>query len=322
MKFNLTKDVSTVLKGLSCLLIVLHHWCSHLVGMGYHNVILDLIALRGGVTGVAVFFFLSSYGLARSQQNRKDSLKVFFSKRLVKVYIPLVITNLLWLSVRYQGQGLVHSILQVLNLIDKLDGVTWFCNVIIICYIIFYFSNRLKVDFMKILCNWLLTLVFAVVLVSMMPNAPFVVYSLVAFPLGSMVALLQEKFYLTKLMTITFVPPLLLLGIFASLCTEVTNQLIANMYCCAVILCMMLMIVWYMSHKSTFLSRILFPIAKPASFIGLYSYEIYLLHNKLLMIHSQYHISIWYPITFICVVIPLAIALFALDKKISKLVVR
>jgi peptidoglycan/LPS O-acetylase OafA/YrhL len=322
MKFNLTKDISTALKGLSCLLIVLHHWCLCLAGLGYHNVILDLIALRGGVTGVAVFFYLSSYGLTRTQQHKKDSLKVFFSKRLVKVYIPLVITNLLWLSVRYQGQGLVHSILQVLNLTDKLDGATWFCNVIIICYIIFYCSNSLKADWMKILCNWLLTLVFAAVLVSMMPNAPFVVYSLVAFPLGSMVALLQDKFNLTKLMTITFVPPLILLGIFASMCTEVTNQLIANMYCCIVILCMMLMVVWYMSHKSTSLSKILLPIAKPASFIGLYSYEIYLLHNKFLIIHGQYHISIWYPITFICVVIPLAIALFALDKKISKLVVR
>lgn len=322
MKFNLTKDVSTCLKGLSCLLIVLHHWCSHLVGMGYHNVILDLIALRGGVTGVAAFFFLSSYGLARSQQHKKDTLKAFFTKRLVKVYIPLLITNLLWLLVRYQGQGIVHSVLQVLNLTDKLDGVTWFCNVIIICYIIFYCSNSLRTDWMKILCNWLLTLVFAMVLVSMMPNAPFVVYSLVAFPLGSMVATLQDKMNLRKLMAISFVPALLLMGVFAWMCTEVRNQLIANMYCCVAIMCMMLMVVWIQIHKSPILSKILHLVAVPASFIGIYSYEIYLLHNKLLMIHTQYQISVWYPITFVVIVIPLAIALYALDKRISKMIVR
>ena len=322
MKFNLTKDISTALKGLSCLLIVLHHWCLCLAGLGYHNVILDLIALRGGVTGVAVFFYLSSYGLTRSQQHKKDALTAFFTKRLVKVYIPLVITNLLWLLVRYQGQGLMHSILQIFNLKDLLDLATWFCNVIIICYLIFYVSNSLRNSWAKILCNWLLVLAFAAFLIALWPKEPYLVYSLVAFPLGSMVATLQDKMTLRELITISFIPLLLLMGVFAWMFEGVRNQLMANMYCCVVILCMMLMVVWYMSHKSTSLSKILLPIAKPASFIGLYSYEIYLLHNKFLIIHGQYHVAIWYPITFICVVIPLAIALFALDKKISKLVVR
>ena len=60
MAFNLSKEVSTCLKGHSCLLIVLHHWCSGLSGVGYDNILVKLLTQAGGVTGVAIFFFLSS----------------------------------------------------------------------------------------------------------------------------------------------------------------------------------------------------------------------------------------------------------------------
>lgn len=322
MAFNLSKEVSTCLKGFSCLLIVLHHWCSGLSGVGYDNILVKLLTQAGGVTGVAIFFFLSSYGLTRSQLVKKDSISSFFTKRLTKVYIPLVLTNVLWLVLRYSGQSFVQSFLQILNIGDLLDLATWFCNVIIVCYVIFYVSNRLKKDWMKILVNWILMLSLAVALVAYFPYRPCYVYSLVAFPLGGMVAILQDKMNMTKLMMITFLPVVAFFGAMAMFCTAYKTHLLANLYCCAVILCLMLILVELRNNRKSLIFELVYSLKKPASFIGLYSYEIYLLHNKFLMLHSDYHVTVWYPITFVFIVVPLAVVFFMCDNLLTKMMVK
>ena len=322
MAFNLSKEVSTCLKGFSCLLIVLHHWCSGLSGVGYDNILVKLLTQAGGVTGVAIFFFLSSYGLMRSQLVKKDSISSFFTKRLTKVYIPLVLTNVLWLVLRYSGQSFVQSFLQILNIGDLLDLATWFCNVIIGCYVIFYVSNRLKKDWMKILVNWILILSLAVALVAYFPYRPCYVYSLVAFPLGGMVAILQDKMNMTKLMMITFFPVVAFFGSMAMFCTGYKTHLLATLYCGAVILCLMLILVELRNNRKSLIFELVYSLKKPASFIGLYSYEIYLLHNKFLMLHSDYHATVWYPITFVFIVVPLAVVFFMCDNLLTKMMVK
>ena len=322
VRFNLSKDASTCLKGLACLLIVLHHWCSGLSGMGYDNFLVKLLTQAGGVTGVAIFFFLSSYGLTRSQLVKKDSISLFFTKRLTKVYIPLVLTNVLCLALKYSGQSFVQSFLQILNVGVLLDLATWFCNVIIVCYVIFYVSNRLKKDWMKILVNWILMLSLAVALVAYFPNRPCYVYSLVAFPLGGMVAILQDKMNMTKLMMITFLPVVAFFGSMAMFCTGYKTYLFANLCCSAVILCLMLILVELRNNRMSLIFELVYSLKKPASFIGLYSYEIYLLHNKFLMLHSDYHVTVWYPITFVLIVLPLAVVLFMCDNQLTKLMVK
>ena len=322
MTFNLSKEVSACLKGVSCLLIVLHHWCSGLSGVGYDNILVRLLTQAGGVTGVAIFFFLSSYGLTRSQLVKKDSISLFFTKRLSKVFIPLVLTNALWLVLRYDGQTFVQSFLQILNVSDLLDRATWFCNIIIVCYVIFYVSNRLKSDWMKILTSWILIFVLAAILLACFPRRPFYVYSLIAFPLGGMVAILQERMKATQLMVNTFVPVIAVFGILSLLIVDYRAHLLANLYCIAVILCLMLIVLVLQKNRTSLLSKAVSRIKEPASVIGLYSYEIYLLHNKFLMLHSDYHVTVWYPITFVLIVLPLAVALFMCDKQLTKLMVK
>lgn len=322
VRFCLSKEASTCLKGLACLLIVLHHWCSGLSGVGYSSSLVKLFTQAGGITGVAVFFFLSSYGLSRSQQKKENTLTSFFTKRLVRVYIPLVITNVLWLSLRYEGQELVQAIFQILNLKDLLDVVTWFCNVIIFCYIIFYVSNSFASIWAKLFSNWTLTIALAVLLSMIWPKYPCYVYSLVAFPLGTTVGILQDRMNWNNLLAITFVPTMALLGILVWCLPENKNLVIANLYCSVVILCLIFIVLWVQQNESSVLSSAAGLFAKPLSFIGLYSYEIYLLHNKFLMFHSDYHVTVWYPITFLLIVLPLAVLLYICDQQATKLVVK
>lgn len=320
--FNLTKNASTCLKGASCLLIVLHHWCSGLLGAGSDNPLVFLFTRAGGVAGVAIFFFLSSYGLTRSQLSRRDKIGTFFTKRLAKVYIPLVITNVLWLMVRYNGQGGLQAVLQVLNLSELLDTAMWFCNVIIMCYVIFYISIQFKSDWTKICSMWLLVLIMAVAMTKMWPHSPFYVYSLVAFPIGGMVAILQDKMAWPGLLASVFTPVALLLGVPMLLIHSHQNLFGANLACCILILCLMVFAIGIQSCDSTRASRCLDYIKVPMSFVGVYSYEIYLLHNKFVMLHSQFGATRWYPLTFVVVVIPLAILLFHVDKSVNRLVAK
>lgn len=321
IRFNLSKDASTCLKGLACLLIVLHHWCARLNGIGYSNLLIDMISLRGGVAGVALFFFLSSYGLTRSQIKHKDGFLPFLKKRFLKVIIPLLVTNLLWFVVRYEGHGFLYSLLQILNIHDLLDGVTWFCNVIIVCYLLFYISLLAKTLWGKILCNWTLLIVMAVVITCLWPGGPFLVYSLVAFPIGFTIAMLQDRIEPKLLILGVCLSVMLILGCGAMLAGKYSNLFVGNLYSTSIIF--IILIVWgaYSNCRKTFQGFMAY--IKPLLFgIGVYSYEIYLLHNKFLVLHGDYKVTIWYPITFIAVVIPLSMLLFRFDGRIAKLFVK
>ena len=319
--FNLSKDASTCLKGLACLLIVLHHWCARLNGIGCSNPIIDLISLRGGITGVAIFFFLSSYGLICSQLKHRDGFLSFLKKRFIKVIIPLLVTNIFWFVVRHEDKGFVYSLLQIFNIYDLLDPVTWFCNVIIVCYLLFYFSFLPKTVWGRFVCNWVLMAALAVLITYLRPLSPFLIYSLVAFPIGFTIALLQERIELKPLILGTCLSVLALLGCVAVIAGQYIYLFVANMYCTLLLLTMLITWVAYCRYRKLFQG--LMAYIKPILlWVGVYSYEIYLLHNKLLALHGYYHMTIWYPITFFAVVFPLSMLLFRLDSRITKLFVK
>ena len=321
-RFSLSKDASTCLKGLACLLIVLHHWCARLNGIGYSNPIIDLISLRGGITGVAIFFFLSSYGLTRSQIKHRDSFLSFLKKRFIKVIIPLLVTNILWFVIRHEDKEFVYSLLQILNIHHRLDGVTWFCNVIIICYLLFYVSFLAKTVWGKIFCNWALMIALAVLIAILWPDDPFLVYSLVAFPIGFTIALQQERMKSKSLVYGVCISVLTVLGCMAIMAGQYKNLLVANMYCTLGLLIMLIIWVVYSSRsRKSFLGLKVY-IKSFLLWVGAYSYEIYLLHNKFLVFHGDYKMTIWYPITFFAVVIPFSMLLYRLDDRITKLFVK
>ena len=316
-RFNLPKGVSTCLKGLACLLIVLHHWCNVMMTIWHENALLDVIALRGGVTGVAVFFFLSSYGLTRSQSKRRDDVLTFFKKRLIKVIVPLLITNVLWFVIRYHGQGFSHSVFQIINVYDLLDRVTWFCNVILVCYVIFFISSRVKSLWGRIASNWSLTLFLAALFIYLWPDDPYLVYSLVSFPLGFTIASLQDRMMPMPLVLGVCLITMLFLGSLAIMANGFRQLFVANVYSTGIILIMLL--IWIVCCRNTKIFNGLQAVKTPLLMLGACSYEIYLLHNKALMLHSEYGTSVWFPLSFLVVVIPLAIALYIIDNKVNSL---
>ena len=142
-ELQISKDLSNIIKGLSCLLIVAHHFCLRLDGRDSDNLLVHFIGARGGVIGLAVFFFLSGWGLSESQKKNKYPFIGFVSRRLSKIFIPLFITNIIYYFVLLLNNqisfNLSNLLLTAFNL-KLYDGALWFCNTILIFYIIFYFS--------------------------------------------------------------------------------------------------------------------------------------------------------------------------------------
>lgn len=303
---ELPKDKTDVVRGMACILIVLHHFCAKLMGMRYSNFLIDLIGLRGGVTGVTIFFFLSGWGLSESQLRHHYDAWTFAKKRLIRVFIPLVFTNLIYYPIILWSQGrsfnLTDFILNILN-IHPIDGVTWYCNVLILFYALFYISFLFKKKGHIAICITILTVIYAIYSTYTNPDSPFKVYSLIGFPMGVIFSLyknqISNKFFMASICSV--LPVLLILSI---LFPNYSNLFIANLYSWAVILALVVLITKFSLKSSTFL------------FLGKYSYEIYLLHFKALVILSVFGLALWYPLVFIGIVIPLSIVVNKLLAKI------
>lgn len=92
----LSRNLTDLVKFLACLMIALHHYSQGMVIAGTHNPIYMLFSTQGGWLGVAIFFFLSGYGLMRSDLMHHLSLVQFMKKRLLKTYLPAMLISLLW----------------------------------------------------------------------------------------------------------------------------------------------------------------------------------------------------------------------------------
>lgn len=99
-QLTINPSTSDWLKVLCCFVIAVHHYSQQLhIIQPDCNPILRLFASQGGYTGVAFFFFLSGYGLMKSELKRHLSLKDFLVRRIKKIYIPTVCVTLVWLII-------------------------------------------------------------------------------------------------------------------------------------------------------------------------------------------------------------------------------
>ena len=310
-ELQIRKDLSNNIKGLSCLLIVAHHFCLWIDGLYCDNLLVHFIGVRGGVIGVAVFFFLSAWGLSESQEKNRYPFIVFVSRRLSKLFIPLLFTNIIYYFVLLLNNRLSfhlsYLLLTAFNL-KLYDGALWFCNTILIFYLIFYFAFLPNSKWIKVFICLLATVFYSIVLTVLFPHAPFYVYSLVGFPLGMILSLYKKSALSIRFcgFCVFFFSLFLLGGAFIFPFYE--NLFLMNFFSFLIVFILVSIIV--------VIHRVSLPVKlNVLPFIGLYSYEIYLLHNKVLVYVATIGHLMWYPLAFLFLVIPLAMLLKSILKK-------
>ena len=126
------------IKFVSCVMIALHHFSQIRCIEGTGNAMYFALSSQGGYLGVAIFFFLSGYGLMKSEQSKHLPPLAFLKRRLAKTYLPAVLVSIIWAiyMVLEQGKSIDINLLKgvVWNFNDE---VLWFVRAIICMYILF-----------------------------------------------------------------------------------------------------------------------------------------------------------------------------------------
>jgi peptidoglycan/LPS O-acetylase OafA/YrhL len=128
----LKKNHTKIMKGVAIICVVLSH-------IGSANNI-RIAAPLGGM-GVAIFLICSGYGLNESAKKDFD-FKLFWLKRIKAVFLPYAVIRLVVVLARNQFE-LKTYILDVLC-IKPMYSLGWYLTYLLICYMLFYFSEILK----------------------------------------------------------------------------------------------------------------------------------------------------------------------------------
>lgn len=189
MSLKIDKGVSDVLKLIAACLVCLHHYFQYRFSFihDFSNELWGLFLLNQqlGYSSVAIFFFLSGYGLMESHQHKQLNFIAFIRKRLIKIYLPFLCVNTIWLSFIWVTKDGNFSIIDFLYGIiwQGHDNVLWFIKVLILLYVIFYLYTIS-------LINWsrkysLCFLCISTMLISLIAYKVIGYYSYISIPLFS-----------------------------------------------------------------------------------------------------------------------------------------
>lgn len=195
MRSIITPTNSLTLKAIACVGIVVHHYSSYQGGV-HDNLVNEFFTLICGYIAVALFFFLSGYGLMESEKRKRLSAIAFLKRRLSRVYIPFVLTNILLiialLCVRSYEIS-TRSLLFHIFGFELVDSITWFVPVTLLLYLFVLLlsglHNRLhKACIIAALCvGYIVSAIFLF-------DIPFYAYvSSPAFPLGYIASIYSEE---------------------------------------------------------------------------------------------------------------------------------
>jgi membrane-bound acyltransferase YfiQ involved in biofilm formation len=181
------------MKGLSMLIIIIHHLSVHALEKPS-----DLLIFRNtGFIGVTLFLIISGFGLSTSMQTK--GIKNFFNKRFTKVYIPFLFAMLLEVSLNYflstRNFNLYTTLFNIFLNVQKIDRNMWFIVFIFLWYGITYISFRLNLS-NKLKIIFLFSVSLGMLLVPQIPE--YWKINAFSFPFGCWLGL-NYKFITPKL---------------------------------------------------------------------------------------------------------------------------
>ncbi len=128
----ISKDISLACKGIAITLIMMSH-IANAFGVRYMTPL--------GSFGVAVFLFLSGYGLQLSAE--KNGVKGYWLKRLKVAYLPYLVIEVFGYIFLYSDFTFIDVILDLL-LIDTMHPYGWYMQCLFLYYIAFYIAELLS----------------------------------------------------------------------------------------------------------------------------------------------------------------------------------
>ena len=275
------------LKGLLAILIIFHHVSQKFTtGENFSN-----FEYMGRYI-VALFFFLSGYGLYFQYSNNAKYMENFLKKRLVRIFVPFFVFIVIYVIYR-ATLGEVVNVDFFLSFWRDHSNIIyngWFINSIIVLYVIFYVSFKKKDSKIAIFKLVFFTLVYIFWKVYQ-NHGDWEYVSIMAFFLGvfwmknrSLIDKFIEKNYFAFLVSFS-----ILMYIFRHYEVIMKNIGITNKYVYYGIvgnLCTMVFLVYFLllTNKLNFSNKYL-------DFLGDISFEIYMIHGLVMHYLGKFFVS-------------------------------
>ncbi len=272
-------DTTTELKGLAILAIVLSH-------IGYflstdHDFLFPLSILAG--LGVNVFLFLSGFGLMVSSTEKPLSILNFYLKRLRKIFIPMWIVITVLFLADFFVLGRTYKPLEILSsylgffpkadLYINLNAPLWYFSFILFYYLLFPIIFLKKYPVVSVILMMVLSFIFSrmVLPVDFGVNQLYKVHFL-AFPLGMLLAIFSKRITkIPSLISFVLIPVFIFVFAYTAINSGVGQGLVIEQATSLVTLFSLLGVFILKRWQFKFLML-----------LGVYSYEIYLIHWPLL----------------------------------------
>lgn len=174
--FKLIAAILVALSHYSTVIVINNHWSD--------DPLLRFMC-QGGYIGVAIFFYLSGYGLMESEQRRHLSITEFIKRRFSKVYLPVLMVSVIWIPVYYLFVKKSIGDISVLQIIYEIfwngkDPVLWFIKILFFMYGVFYLFSYLSFKDRSVLLH--VVLIGGLGIIMFISNYVFGDFSIMSIP--------------------------------------------------------------------------------------------------------------------------------------------
>ena len=275
------------LKGLLAILIIFHHVSQKITtGENFSN-----FEYMGRYI-VALFFFLSGYGLYFQYSNNANYMENFLKKRLVRIFIPFYVFIVIYVIYRATLGEVINMDFFLSFWKDHSNIIYngWFINSIIVLYVIFYVSFVRDNSKTSLYILIVLTLVY-IFWKAYQDHGDWEYVSIMAFLLG--VFWMKNRVSIDKLLEknyfIFLVSFSILMYVFRHYEVIMKNIGITNKYVYYGIvgnICTMIFVVYFLllTNKLNFSNKYL-------DFLGDISFEIYMIHGLVMHYLGKFFVS-------------------------------
>lgn len=150
----MNRTFTDLVKFISCIAIFIHHFFLE-----------SPVVAMFGYIACSIFFFLSAYGIYKSLTKKPMELVPFCKYRLLKIYKPLLLVNVLFIiltgplclrnigipifdvfcnSITFVKQADMFQIIEYAIGLVKIDSITWFLDVLFVSYFLIWGISKMR----------------------------------------------------------------------------------------------------------------------------------------------------------------------------------